>query len=501
MVIETNSSPAVQTEAAFDPALGSGLERLGSAAAQAAPDTSRIRARQRGSGIALDTAGLAVAIAAAAVAQAAMWNHRYNAPFGSSFTTSLLRLAACLPLLVAALYASRRRTRAMLRVTVAGQLRDIARPLAAGGLACLAGWRLLATLRWVGSVNLDAVLLTCAFGLTTVTAARSLLNTKTGSNRRVLILGTGMVAQRVATQLLETGGIDVVGFLDDDPKHPSESHGPLADLVPMCQSNNVDHVIVAFTRSAPEAIIDVLRPIEGKIPITVVPRLFDVLPDNANLSALSSSFPGITVGSGEPSRHGRMVKRSIDLVASSLGLLAISPLLLAIAVSVKVSSPGPILFRQTRVGLDGGTFSMFKFRTMVVQDVVQHPSTAPADLYAGPFPKPKSDPRITHVGASLRHKSLDELPQLFNVFLGTMSLVGPRPFPLVDDEQIVGWDRRRYTMPPGITGLWQISGRNDLTFEEMARLDQLYVNHWSVLLDLRILFRTVRVVASGRGAY
>jgi lipopolysaccharide/colanic/teichoic acid biosynthesis glycosyltransferase len=168
---------------------------------------------------------------------------------------------------------------------------------------------------------------------------------------------------------------------------------------------------------------------------------------------------------------------------------------------IKTTSKGPILFRQIRVGRHAEPFSMLKFRSMRTErDAANEPSKG-VENAVGPFPKLKNDPRVTRVGKVLRRTSMDELPQLWNVVRGEMSLVGPRPFVPDDSVWITDWAQKRYTVRPGITGLWQVSGRNDLTFSEMCRLDNLYVSCWSAGLDMRILVRTLRAIVVGSGAY
>jgi exopolysaccharide biosynthesis polyprenyl glycosylphosphotransferase len=199
----------------------------------------------------------------------------------------------------------------------------------------------------------------------------------------------------------------------------------------------------------------------------------------------------------------RFAKRGFDVVASALLITIFSPVLLVIALSVKFGTPGPVLFRQERIGLDGGRFNMLKFRSMVVdaeKQLEQLQSKERAEGNTVMF-KMKDDPRITPVGAFLRRFSLDELPQLFNVFVGNMSLVGPRP-PL--DREVAVYDRhvhRRFLVKPGITGPWQVSGRSNLSWEDTVRLDLYYVENWSITGDLLILWRTARAVMASDGAY
>ncbi len=199
---------------------------------------------------------------------------------------------------------------------------------------------------------------------------------------------------------------------------------------------------------------------------------------------------------------GRLIGKSVfDRVIGGLILLAVSPILLAIALAVRLTSKGPALYRQTRVGVDGREFKMIKFRSMVVDADAQRAKLLAMSEGNGVLFKMRKDPRITPLGGVLRRLSLDELPQLLNVMRGDMSLVGPRP-PL--PEEVAGYNddaTRRLRVKPGVTGLWQVSGRSDLTWEESLRLDLRYADNWSMALDLSILWRTARAVVKGDGAY
>jgi exopolysaccharide biosynthesis polyprenyl glycosylphosphotransferase len=196
-----------------------------------------------------------------------------------------------------------------------------------------------------------------------------------------------------------------------------------------------------------------------------------------------------------------VIKRVFDVTAGGLGLIALAPLLAAIAVAIRLTSPGPIFFVQERYGLNRRIFRMYKFRTMVanaegLQLALEHLNEA-----AGPVFKIRDDPRITAMGRFLRRTSLDELPQLINVVTGDMSLVGPRPLPLRDVRHFSeGALMRRFSVRPGLTGLWQVSGRSGLGFEDWIRLDLQYIDRWSISLDLKILLRTVPAVMRGEGA-
>jgi exopolysaccharide biosynthesis polyprenyl glycosylphosphotransferase len=203
----------------------------------------------------------------------------------------------------------------------------------------------------------------------------------------------------------------------------------------------------------------------------------------------------------QPDPLSLFLKTAADRLASAVGLVVLSPLLLLIAVLVKLTSIGPVLYVQQRGGLNGHPFPMLKFRTMREGAEAERETLLAQNEADGPVFKMAHDPRVTAVGRLLRRSSLDELPQLFNVAAGQMSVVGPRPLPVVETRELTGSHRRRLSMRPGITGLWQVSGRSSLGFEEWMALDLQYVDSWSLGLDLAILLRTVPAVLSGRGAH
>jgi exopolysaccharide biosynthesis polyprenyl glycosylphosphotransferase len=195
------------------------------------------------------------------------------------------------------------------------------------------------------------------------------------------------------------------------------------------------------------------------------------------------------------------LKRTFDLVLSTVGLILLSPVLLAIALSVKLGSSGPAIYRSVRPGIGGRPFYCFKFRTMREHADQIQADLEPLNEQSGALFKIRHDPRLTRVGRFLRRYSLDELPQLVNVIRGEMSLVGPRPLPMRDFNRLEEWHKKRYLVLPGITGLWQVSGRSELDFDDLVRLDFLYLERWSIMLDLSILLKTIPAVISRRGAF
>jgi exopolysaccharide biosynthesis polyprenyl glycosylphosphotransferase len=196
-----------------------------------------------------------------------------------------------------------------------------------------------------------------------------------------------------------------------------------------------------------------------------------------------------------------IVKRTFDVVVSTLVVVVGLPVWLAIAAAIKLTSRGPVLYRDRRVGLNEREFEMLKFRTMRAGAAELQPELETANEARGALFKLRDDPRVTRVGATLRRLSLDEVPQVLNVLRGEMSLVGPRPLPIRDYRLLEGWHRKRYLVLPGMTGLWQIAGRSDLEFDDLVRLDFYYLENWSIWLDISILLRTIPAVAAGKGAY
>ncbi|MEL7638756.1 MAG: sugar transferase [Solidesulfovibrio sp.] len=331
--------------------------------------------------------------------------------------------------------------------------------------------------------------------------------------RRTLIVGTGKRAQEIARDMLDHPGhgFRFCGFVADGFEVPPplprpEKFALVADasgLSAYLREHVVDEVLVCLPLVALCGTVDALAAVceEHGVAMTVVTRLFE-LPNPRHRPGSHGGEVVVTVSNTLADERELLVKRFLDVTVSATALLVLSPLLVAVWWLVRLSSPGPALFVQERVGLNKRLFRFYKFRTMVRDAESMQAALEAQNETNGATFKMRNDPRITPLGRLLRKTSIDELPQLYNVLRGDMSLVGPRPLPVRDVERIENdWPRRRFGVKPGITCLWQIGGRNSLPFERMMELDIEYVDTWSVAMDLRILAATVPVVLGMRGAY
>lgn len=329
--------------------------------------------------------------------------------------------------------------------------------------------------------------------------------------RDMLIVGTNPRAVQFALKMCENQalGYRVMGFVDQEWPGISDfqqSGFPLAcgfdGLVSFLRSNAVDEVVVALPmRSMHSQASEVAAVCEEQgILIRFVSTLFNGKISRPRVEELEGDSL-ITHYSGSPDGWPAIAKRFLDIVASAILLVFFSPVLLLIALLIKLSSPGPVMFVQQRLGLNKRHFGIYKFRTMVVDAEKRMKEIEHLNEVSGPVFKIKNDPRITPVGKFLRKTSLDELPQLFNVLRGDMSLVGPRPLPIRDYQGFSeDWQRRRFSVRPGITCLWQIGGRSSISFEKWMELDLQYIDKWSLWLDFQILVKTIPAVLRGSGA-
>jgi exopolysaccharide biosynthesis polyprenyl glycosylphosphotransferase len=322
---------------------------------------------------------------------------------------------------------------------------------------------------------------------------------------RCLFVGDHGAATTIGAKLADHHGLKAELVAQIDPTDVSAwstdalSAPRLSEIRDLARSLGVQRAIIAPDSLEPQRMMDLVSTLEAVgVKVSVLPRLLEVVGSSVEFDDLH----GVTVMGVKRfalTRSSIAVKRVFDLTAASLGLLAVSPLLIAIAIAIKLDSRGPVFFRQCRVGRHGKHFGVFKFRTMVpdadaLKDSLRHRNEAQVGLF-----KIADDPRVTRVGRFLRKSALDELPQLLNVVRGEMSLVGPRPLVVDEDQNVKGWYRRRLELMPGMTGPWQILGPARVPLQEMGAMDYLYVANWSLWGDLKILLRTVPHVVGRRG--
>jgi exopolysaccharide biosynthesis polyprenyl glycosylphosphotransferase len=375
----------------------------------------------------------------------------------------------------------------------------VARCLPTAALAALGAEALLfdgnrMTLTAAVAMTLPAVLLV-PFGRRTVVRAFG-----TPTVTRILVVGTGQVADRLAARLSRCPDTVLVGAVDDAPVGGHAVLGGVDDLPRLCEQHAVDRIIVAFTLSPDSTTLERLRRLGGQVPISVIPRLFELHSWRSEVEELHGlpllHVPPASLGTG-----AQLAKRALDLTLALVALLVSLPFGLAFAAAIKLDSKGPVFFRQERMGRGGQTFEIFKFRTMTDDAWQNRSQVAARNEVDGPLFKMARDPRVTRVGRFLRRTSIDELPQLINVVRGEMSLVGPRPLPTEESRRLDGAALARFDVAPGLTGLWQVSGRSDLTYADLQHLDSVYVRSWSLMWDLRIILATPASVLGGRGAY
>jgi exopolysaccharide biosynthesis polyprenyl glycosylphosphotransferase len=330
--------------------------------------------------------------------------------------------------------------------------------------------------------------------------------------QNTVVVGAGDVGQLIAKKVLKHPeyGINLIGFLDDAPKERRDDLdnltllGPVDRLPALVRLFDIERVVVAFSQDSHERTLDLIRSMKDlDVQIDIVPRFFELLGASYDVHTVEG-VPLLGLTPFRLSRSSKILKRMLDLLAGGFGLLLLSPLFAVIALGIKLDSRGPVFFRQVRMGCGEHTFRIFKFRTMTVDADERKADVAHLNQHLGNGGDPRmfkipNDPRQTRIGRFLRRYSLDELPQLLNVVRGQMSLVGPRPLILDEDQHVSAWGRQRLNLKPGCTGPWQVQGRSGIPFEEMLRLDYLYVTNWSLIGDLQLLVRTVPAVLRGEG--
>jgi exopolysaccharide biosynthesis polyprenyl glycosylphosphotransferase len=338
--------------------------------------------------------------------------------------------------------------------------------------------------------------------------------------QNVIIVGSGVVARVLASKIDKHPEyrLNVVGFVDREPTAGYHGNGSYAangieeidllgstdNLGRLVYEHSVDRVVIAFSTDSHEKTLDVIRTMQGAdVQIDIVPRMFEVLGTSVQMHTIEG-IPLVGLPTPQLSTGSRFLKRSLDLVGAALGLVLLAPVFLAVAVWIKLDSPGPVFFRQLRVGAGEKPFRVFKFRTMTEDADARKGEVEHLNMHADDDPrmfKVPNDPRVTSAGTHLRRWRIDELPQVLNVLMGQMSLVGPRPLILDEHKYVERWAMRRLNLKPGMTGLWQVLGASDIPFEEMTKLDYLYVTNWSLREDLRLIMLTVPALARARAAY
>ena len=330
--------------------------------------------------------------------------------------------------------------------------------------------------------------------------------------QNTLIVGTGPVARLVARKILKHPeyAVNLLGFVDAAPVASAGAVGNVPVLgAPEALSELVDdldieRVIVAFTLDPHEETLEQIRQLRDlDVQVDIVPRMFEVIGANSVVNMVEG-LPLLGLPRLRLAPSARFLKRALDIVGAMVGLVLLAPFFVGIAAWIKLDSPGPVFFRQVRRGTGDRTFRIYKFRTMQCDAEERKAELAHLNMHVDSDPrmfKIPEDPRVTGVGAWLRRTSIDELPQLLNVLRGEMSLVGPRPLILEEDQYVERWARKRLELKPGITGLWQVLGRSDITFDEMTKLDYLYVTSWSLKEDLRLILQTLPALLRRREAY
>jgi exopolysaccharide biosynthesis polyprenyl glycosylphosphotransferase len=330
--------------------------------------------------------------------------------------------------------------------------------------------------------------------------------------QNVIIVGSGEVARQLESKIRNHSEyrLNMVGFVDrGGPSSPNgnggmELIGATDDLPHLIRAYSAHRVLIAFCEDSDDQTLEVIRELQDtNVQIDIVPRLFEVLGTNAQLHTIEG-VPLVGLPTPRLSASSRLLKRLLDLTGAIIGLILLSPLFAITALAIKLDSRGPVFFRQVRMGAEERAFHVFKFRTMVADAEKLKADVAHLNMHENDDPrmfKIPDDPRVTRVGSFLRRTRMDELPQLFNVIRGEMSLVGPRPLILDEDQYVVRWARRRLKLKPGMTGLWQVLGASDIPFDEMTKLDYLYVTNWSLREDLRLILLTLPALARARAAY
>lgn len=420
----------------------------------------------------------------------------------------LVPLAIMLALAAAGFYRSSRRS---VQSNTFSEVKDLAFAVGTGGVLALTvsviGHGVIGTSELHAAQVIAIVLVAIVLVAVTRAVTRALRHRVTTS--RVIIVGAGHLADRIQSYLELINGIEVIGRVMDEPGSDAEDRlGRFNELPALCDQHGADHVVIGFPTSTDADALQTLRRLQDRVRVSIVPRYFEVISWRSRVDDLFG-LPLLDVAPSHLSAWDRFAKRTFDVSVSLAVLVLLSPVIAVLSLVIKLTSPGPVLFSQTRLGRRRKPFIIYKLRTMYVQPMARTEPRIEPSVTTNPPGQPLYEVRnkvveqrrITPVGGFLRKTGLDELPQFINVLRGDMSLVGPRPFIPHEAGVDDAWMERRYEVRPGITGLWQVSGRNSLSTEDLQRLDYLYVASWSLWWDLKIMWETPKVMIRGIGAW
>jgi exopolysaccharide biosynthesis polyprenyl glycosylphosphotransferase len=389
-------------------------------------------------------------------------------------------------------------------------LKDFVFGVSFSAISCLAVSNLAYHLGQTRQATSVLVLAVSMVAMVLITAGRVIVRHHALTRRpvRTLLVDSGLRKDRISTHIAIQHGFEMVGWVVPSGPVPDEAIGLLEDLENLVKQHQIDRVVIGSTGLIGSETASIYRSVLPFAKIALVPRGFELVSWRSKLTDLSG-LPVLEVAPPLITRADRSIKRIIDVVGALLAITVSLPFWFVIALVIKLTSEGPVFFRQPRIGRGGKEFSIVKFRTMttVPEEIIDDEVEVEVESGSRETPLHKSRGkarfanRPTKVGAVLRRYGVDEIPQFLNVLRGDMSIVGPRPFIPEESSQLEGWSARRFEVRPGITGLWQVSGRNELSDDELRQLDFLYVASWSFTWDLRIMMETPKVMVRGLGAY
>lgn len=327
-----------------------------------------------------------------------------------------------------------------------------------------------------------------------------------GLKRILVVGGNNALGRRIMHSIATERSVDarVIGFVDLEPCDDFGRFrclGTVGDIARIVREHQVDEIVIALPAASHDQMLKIVDHCEREsVSFRVVPDLYQMRLNRVDVDTING-IPLIAMSQVQIRGWNLLIKRVLDVSVAMTLLTLFAPLLALVALAIKLDSPGPVLFRQTRTGKGGAPFTLYKFRSMRKDAEDELPQLLAMNEASGPIFKIREDPRMTRIGKVLRRTSLDELPQLINVLKGEMSLVGPRPPIPHEVAKYEDWHMRRLEVSPGMTGLWQVSGRSEIPFDEMVMLDIYYIENWCLALDLKILLRTIPAVLDGGGAF